>query len=158
MHRLLLILITVTACATSTPSLDSHREAAVEFLELMQVEQTMTNMSGLMADAMVKQNPKMAPYRDVVIAWSNETMSWSKHRDAFVELYVDAFSETELRDLIGFYRSPTGQKSIRVMPELMNRGAEIGNKAATANMAKLQSMIRARSAELEAESGGSPTQ
>ncbi|MBK7951764.1 MAG: DUF2059 domain-containing protein [Deltaproteobacteria bacterium] len=157
MHRLLLVFITFTACATSTPSLDSHREAAAEFLELMQVEQTMTNMSGLMADAMVKQNPKMAPYRDVVIAWSNETMSWSTHRDAFVELYVDALSEGELRDLIAFYRSPSGQKSIRVMPELMNRGAEIGNKAATANMGKLQSMIRARAAELEAESEGSPT-
>ena len=36
-----------------------------------------------------------------------------------IELYGKYFSESELKDLIVFYKSPTGKKSIEVMPSLL---------------------------------------
>ena len=48
--------------------------------------------------------------------------------DVSVPLYDKFFSEQELRDLLAFYRTPTGQKSLKVMPELL---AESMQQAAT---------------------------
>lgn len=39
--------------------------------------------------------------------------------DISYPLYDKYFTENELRDLIAFYKSPTGQKTISVMPSLM---------------------------------------
>ncbi|HYP50839.1 MAG TPA: DUF2059 domain-containing protein, partial [Pyrinomonadaceae bacterium] len=39
--------------------------------------------------------------------------------DISYSLYDKYFTENELRDLIAFYKSPTGQKTISVMPSLM---------------------------------------
>lgn len=39
--------------------------------------------------------------------------------DVTVTMYAKHFTESELRDMIVFYRSPTGQKVIKVLPELM---------------------------------------
>lgn len=39
--------------------------------------------------------------------------------DVFLPLHDKYFTETELRDLVAFYKSPTGKKVIDVMPELL---------------------------------------
>ncbi len=37
-----------------------------------------------------------------------------------VELYDKYFTEEELKDIIAFYRTPTGKKTVQVMPKLVN--------------------------------------
>ena len=39
--------------------------------------------------------------------------------NVFVPVYTKHFTNDELRDLIAFYRTPTGQKSTREMPQMM---------------------------------------
>ena len=46
--------------------------------------------------------------------------------DLMVDLYARYFTEQEIRDLIDFYQTPTGQKSIAVMPALMQDSMEAG--------------------------------
>ncbi len=145
---LAIFVTTALACVTNDAPQGGHRRSAEEFLEVMQVEKAMTKMAAILADSMIKQNPQQADYNDVFFEWFDETMSWSKLRDRFVTIYMNAFSERELRELIAFYRTPTGRKSIESMPELMQKGAEIGNEAAMAGIADLEASIRARSAEL----------
>lgn len=52
-------------------------------------------------------------------------------RDIYFDLYDKYFSEQELKDLVVFYSSETGQKSLKVMPQLfqesMNRSKEVLN-------------------------------
>ncbi len=40
-------------------------------------------------------------------------------RQLFIQLYAKYFTEDELRDMVAFYRTPTGQKSMQVFPQLM---------------------------------------
>ena len=46
--------------------------------------------------------------------------------DAFVRIYAKYFNEAELADLNAFYQTPTGRKSVEVMPQLMREGMEAG--------------------------------
>jgi hypothetical protein len=45
--------------------------------------------------------------------------TYQEIRDLQAGLLVKHYTEGELRELLAFYKSPVGQKTIRVMPELM---------------------------------------
>lgn len=47
-------------------------------------------------------------------------------RDAQVRIYAKYFTEAELADLVAFYASPVGKKTIEVMPRLMADGMREG--------------------------------
>lgn len=47
----------------------------------------------------------------------------------FYPIYDRFFTESELKDLVAFYQSPTGQKSISVMPQLMQDAMQRSSQA-----------------------------
>lgn len=49
-------------------------------------------------------------------------------------IYDRFFTEEELKDLIAFYKSPTGQKSIDVMPQLMQDALQRSSEALNAKV------------------------
>ncbi len=128
----------------------SHEQAALELLELMGAEDQMLQGANMMIDVMTSQSPGLAQYRDVLTEWSTSVMRWEVFGPKMVAIYTDAFTEVELRELAAFYRTPTGMKAIRAIPELMQKGAEIGAMEAQLHMPRLQEMIQVRRAELEA--------
>jgi hypothetical protein len=57
----------------------------------------------------------------------------------FYPIYDKYFTEQELRDLVAFYKTPTGQKSIEVMPDLFK---ETLDKTSELLNAKLSALVR----------------
>jgi uncharacterized protein len=47
-------------------------------------------------------------------------------QEAYIRIYSKYFTESELEDLLAFHSTPTGRKSIEVMPDLMREGMEAG--------------------------------
>jgi len=58
--------------------------------------------------------------------------------DISYELYDKYFTEEELKDLVEFYKSPTGKKSIAVVPKLFAESMELAGRAL---QPKLQEVI-----------------
>jgi hypothetical protein len=106
-----------------------------------------------MVGAMIQQNPNLERYRDVFMKWAEGVMTWEAFAPKYVEMYTEAFTEAELREITAFYKTPTGQKTLELMPRLMQRGAEVGMEVANRNMPELERMIQERDAELEQETG-----
>jgi hypothetical protein len=52
-------------------------------------------------------------------------------QEEFVRIYSRHFTEQELTELIAFYRTPLGVKTIRLMPQLMADGMEAGGRLLT---------------------------
>ena len=127
----------------------SHRQAAAELLRMMDMEKAMLSGSNAMLDAQIHSNPALAPYRDVFQKWVGKYLTWDAVGPRMTDLYMQAFTEPELRDLIAFYKTPTGRKSLEKMPALMQQGAQLGMEVAQQHKAELEEMIRARKAELE---------
>jgi uncharacterized protein len=136
------------AVAADSPS-ETHKQAATELLRVMDVERTMIGGASAMTDAMVQQNAMLAPYRDVILKWAGTFMTWETFGPKFVTLYTESFTESELRDLLAFYRTPTGKKALAVMPDLMQRGAMLGGEVAKEHAPELERMVRERATELE---------
>lgn len=60
------------------------------------------------------------------------------------KLYTKYFTAEEMRTITEFYRTPTGKKSISVLPQLTVEGMEIGNQWAKAALPEVLSGIKKR--------------
>jgi hypothetical protein len=128
---------------------ESHRKAAADLLVESGAKRNAVAAASATTDAMIRGNPMLAPYRDVILAWSSKVLTWENMKPRMVDLYASEFSEQELRDLSAFYRTPLGAKVLRVLPEIMQRGSAIGSDLALEHQAELERMIQKRAAELE---------
>ena len=153
MKRWISVFVMVIALGSTAPvsagAPDTHRQAAVDMLTVLNVERTMVGATTAMTDAMIQGNPALTPYRDVMLAWSAKYLTWENIGPKVVDLYVESFSETELREISAFYKTPTGSKALVLMPELMGKGAKIGADLMQQYGPELQEMLKARAAELE---------
>jgi hypothetical protein len=67
-----------------------------------------------------------------------QRLNWGETMEQiFYPIYDKHFSEQELKDLIVFYKSPTGQKSIQVMPDLFKEAMQKTSELMNPRMMKL---------------------
>jgi hypothetical protein len=139
----------IAPMAAAASATAGHRRAAEELLGVLNFERTMMAGASAMADAMIQQNVALTPYRDVILKWAESILTWKNFGPRVTTMYVESFSESELREMTTFYKTPTGQKALQVMPEMMRRGALLGGEVAKEHSAELERMVRARAAELD---------
>src|SRR5512143_3818261 len=96
--------------AAAEPKSPAHEQAALELFRVMNIERTMLGGASAMAETMIRQNVTLTPYRDVIIDWAQSVLTWDNFVPKLVDLYTEAFSEAELRDMIAFYKTATGQR------------------------------------------------
>jgi uncharacterized protein len=150
----LLVLWTASADAQTgaapKAAISSHQQAVTELFQLMDLEKTMLGGATAMIDAQIKANPGVAPFRGVLLEWSGKYLTWDAMAPQLIKVYMEAFTEAELREMIAFYRTPTGKKALTKIPELFQKGAQIGAEIAKAHQAELAEMVRAKQKELDA--------
>jgi len=135
------LLLPLAAIASPAPA-SSHAQAAEELFQTMNMEA----MIGQSIDAVVKaqsaQSPELAKVQDVFRQFLGKYMGWQAIKAQMVAIYTDTFTEKELREINAFYQTPTGQKAVTAMPELLQKGMEIGQKTVQAHMGELQEAIQ----------------
>jgi uncharacterized protein len=109
--------------------LPEARQAADELFALLSTEmlgQMSTQMMGPMWTAIEREfGPKLDPATMSDLRRELEQMMVSEVAEMMKEapaIYSRHFTAQELRDVAAFYRTPTGQKTLRAMPQI---GAEI---------------------------------
>ncbi|WP_263144282.1 DUF2059 domain-containing protein [Pseudomonas sp. RIT-PI-AD] len=134
------------ACASSQVLADasSHAASAESFLKLMHADQgtvalygqvqQMFNQRFEQLQAPATKKATLETYTAKANAALDKAVGWDKLKPDLVKLYVSNFSETELKDMIAFYQSPTGKKMMEKMPQL-------GNEAARLTQAKLEPAV-----------------
>ncbi len=139
------------AGAAAKPPISSHEQAVTELFGLMDVEKAMIGGATAMIDAQIKANPAIAPFRGVLIEWSGKYLTWDAMAPQLIALYMETFTEAETRELIAFYRTPTGKKALTKLPELFQKGAAIGAEIGKAHQPELMEMVREKQKQLDAE-------
>ncbi len=79
----------------------------------------------LQLDANAKEELK-----NIYRKWFDNDIDRNIMKTKLVDIYSEAFNETEINGLIAFYQSPIGQKFLNKSPELMKLGAQIGMQEA----------------------------
>jgi len=124
----------------STP--ESHRAAATELFAVLNMEATLAQAIETSLQSQVTANPALRELVPVMRDFLARYMSFESLREPLTQLYVDRFSELELRQLTAFYRTPMGARSLQELPTLMQRSAAIGAARVQENIGELQGMIQ----------------
>jgi hypothetical protein len=144
---LLFVLLPASSSGISQNN-SAHYRAALELLEIVNTEKTLERSIDIALSAQLNSNPNLGPYEDVMRNFLTKYMSWSSLKEKFVELYMNEFTEEELREMISFYRTDTGRKAVEKLPILLSKGAELGRLAVEGHEDELVEEMQKRAKEL----------
>lgn len=146
----LLAFVPVSAQAAVTPE-----KAAViqELIVLTKIDEMATEFGEQMVKTIIQDmrrkrrpvDPKMrAAIEQEAQLFVKEEMtrkSWSQY---LYPIYDKHFTTQELRDIVSFYKTPAGRKSLQVLPALRQEFAGAGRQWGMAQMASWQRRLAAR--------------
>lgn len=109
-----------------------------EMLRLSHVDRTVTQMLDQMKTMMTAQMSKadvpaadrkhMDEIQTKIMALMADRLSWEKSKSAYVKIYSETYTESEIDGLLAFYKSPAGQAMIDKMPELMQKSMALSQQ------------------------------
>lgn len=139
--------VLLTIATLAGPSLagadeQSHRKAAEDLLNAMNMQQTMDAASAQMIEMQIKANPQLAPMRDVLKQWVAKFMSYASIKDDLIAIYSAELTEGELKQVAAFYSTPIGKRWTEAMPKINAKTTQLGATQAQAHQAELQKMIQ----------------
>jgi|GEM_PF-1421294 len=129
------------AAAARPEPTPEHRAAALELLEAIDVAGTLEASINSMMEIQMQSNPAVRSVESVMREFFRRHISWDALKGGYVDIYARTFTESELREMTAFYRTPTGRKLSRAMPHLMREGSALGNQAVEEHSDELRQMI-----------------
>ncbi len=147
-----LFLFFIMICAdTSIAQQNDHQLKAEQLLILTGVPNTLVQVSIIAIDVQLQEEPQLKKYEDIFRSFVAQHTSWDALKPDLIRLYTDNFTEKEIVDLIRFYSSPTGKKSIELSPHLMNQTSLLVQNVFMKNGAQLDKMIHHHDQKYRAE-------
>lgn len=113
-------------------------------------DQMETMFSGVLDDSNMSSE-EMAihnKYRKQLTKIMKTEMSWQAMKVDLKQIYLQNFTESEIADMVTFYKSPTGQSVLRTMPVVMQESMQIGQAMAVNAMPKLTEITERKNKEL----------
>lgn len=120
---------------------DTHRKAAEQLLSVTGLEKSYSQMTAQLVQELMRQKPHLAEFHGVFREFLDKHLAWSDVKAELTDCYVQEFSEAELRKLVEFYNTPTGQKALAVLPQLAERGRKITEKRLAGKDGELNRML-----------------
>jgi len=80
--------------------------------------------------------------KDIFRSWFNEDIDRSKMMSEMKRLYLQTFTDDEIRKITEFYQTPVGARFLEKSPQLMQLGAQIGMKEAQSKQVKLMERVK----------------
>jgi hypothetical protein len=127
----------------------THRQAAEKLLNFSGVKQALDKSVEQMLIIQIQQRPTLAPYKKIMLQFLQKYMSFESLREELVSIYVEEFTERELNEIVAFYSTPTGRKTIEKLPVLASKGAQLGVSRIRQNISELEEMINAETQRIQ---------
>jgi hypothetical protein len=121
---------------------------AEQLLEVMEFKKTIieggvaafpTVAQSLQGQGLNKQ--EMAEVKDAFTGYMTQLANDPALMEKTVKLYEDTFTNDELLELIAFYQTPTGRKTIHTLPEIMGKATMFSEKLAQKHVGSFQKAL-----------------
>src|SRR5262249_12591948 len=77
----------------------SHREAVRQLMTVTRVRELTDQSVDNMLKTQVQQMPQLGPYAKILEGFYREQMAWSTLEPEFTRLYLEVFTEAEVREM-----------------------------------------------------------
>ncbi len=156
--KILVLCSLLTICCSFTFAQNSsHRSAAEELILLSNPDKMLDQIWGEISNMLNQQFKQMgAPekYQPILDKHTKRMfqvlqnyLSFENLKDDYITMYVNTYSEEEIRAIVDFYKSPAGKVFLEKMPKLVQKSMAITQNKMPAVMPEIQRISR----ELEME-------
>lgn len=127
-----LFLVSSTAMVAGEP-VDSMEELYQMISPKEMMMETMMSTMQPMLDGFRQSgmpDEKIAKIKEVFTSFATKVSQDEEMHTGMIQIYKNHFSDAEAAELVEFYKTPLGQKSLKTLPTLMQEGAAIGQRIA----------------------------
>ena len=124
----------------------SQREQVETLFRLTQMEKKIQESVDSVVQLELQQNPQLQNDRKALEDFLQKYIGWDALKDDITATYMRAFSEQELKEMNAFYITPTGQKVITVVPELVQQRNRLAMERLQQHIGELRQMIQQKPA------------
>lgn len=139
---LFLLFLSVGTIMAQTQPKSSHYKAAETLLTTMGTPKATDDNVQEMLTMQMEQVPAMKAAEVEVRSFFSKYMNWEAIKEDMIKLYMDEFTEKELKDMTAFYTTPTGKKLASKQGIIAMRSTKIGQEKITPHMMELQQIIQ----------------
>ena len=101
---------------------------------------------------LVSVNPAFKPIKSKIKAFYEKNIGWQSISDDIAKLYAKHYTADELKKLTEFYKTPLGQKTLKVSPTLAMEGQKLTQERLTSHLKELKAMLDKAVKHAEAKS------
>jgi len=138
-----LLAVSLTLPGLSAADDNSHRQQVDILFKLTRMEQKINESVESIAQLQLRQNPAMAAKSDQLMAFLERHIGWNAVSGDLYEMYMQTFTEEELKTINDFYITPTGQKVIVIVPQLVQERNRLAMQRLQQNIRELQKIMSA---------------
>jgi hypothetical protein len=120
-----------------------------EVLEASQFEKQLNDSSARMLNAQLQASPMLVQFRPELEAFYKKCLNYQTLKEEVAKVYCQMFTPEELRQLIAFYKSPTGRMFVQKSPELTVKITMMTQEIVTKNMPELIKAIQTKAQQLQ---------
>jgi uncharacterized protein len=140
---ILTVLLILASPTVSHAGPDSHRQAVARLFELTHMQRLIEESVDGVLTLQIAQDPALEEHRDALRAFLEKYVGWQALEDDLTAMYLQAFTEAELDEMVAFYSSPTGQKVLQRLPELVQQRNRLAMQRLQEHIGELQQEISA---------------
>ena len=120
---------------------NSHLEQVDILFKLTRMEQKVNESVESVAQLQLRQNPELVEKQDRLRAFLEKYIGWNAVRGDLTNMYMQTFTEEELKTINDFYITPTGQKVITIVPQLVQERNRLAMQRLQQNIGELQAIM-----------------
>ena len=122
----------------------SHLEQVEILFKLTRMEQKINESVQSVAQLQLRQNPNLdKEKRAQLMAFLERHIGWNAVRGDIYEMYMQTFTEEELKTINDFYITTIGQKVIVIVPQLVQERNRLAMQRLQQNIGELQAIMSA---------------
>jgi len=158
MNKILIISIFLSSWSMAYAQ-DSSRDTIVELLKVSNapamIDQIYTQSSQIFRDIGIKlgisEDEKVIfdKYMNRVMHEIHTDYGWENIKEPMIKIYKQHYSEKELKDILAFFRTESGQSMLKKTPDVVADSITITSKMFESLMPKIQTHAYALKAEIE---------
>ena len=109
--------------------------------KLTRMKQKIDESVESVAQLQLRQNPALAAKSDQLMAFLERHIGWNAVTADLYAMYMQTFTEDELKTINDFYITPLGQKVIVTVPQLVQKRNRLAMQRLQENVGELQAIL-----------------
>jgi hypothetical protein len=119
----------------------THLQEVEKLFKLTQMEKKIDESVDSVLQLQLRQNPQLAAHSAEMRGFFTKYIGWDALKADLAAMYMETFTEDEIKAINDFYITPAGQKVINSLPQLVQQRNQLAMQRLQQNIGELQKII-----------------